>query len=49
MTSQSARCPYCHDLFIPDDNNKLPTHYLDTWQGQPACAGSGLAAQSCGW
>lgn len=40
----SARCPYCHDLFVPEDS-KLPTHWLDTWQGESRCGGSGAPAR----
>jgi hypothetical protein len=40
----SVRCPYCHDLYVPE-NGTIPTHFLDTFDGQPRCEGSELAVK----
>lgn len=41
----SARCPYCRDLFVPE-NGLLPTHFLDLYQGTVECDGSGTVANA---
>ena len=49
--TQSARCPWCHDLFVPEMQAAIgqleipciPEHFLDTQEGAPSCPGSGVA------
>lgn len=41
------RCPTCHDMFTPQKQNTVPTHYLDTLPSgfAPKCPGSGKFGQ----
>lgn len=35
----SARCPHCHDLFVPE-SGLIPAHFLDLYEGTVKCEGS---------
>lgn len=41
MENNSVRCPECLDLFVPEGYG-VPMHFLDTYDGEPMCDGSGL-------